>query len=205
MWTPLIAAHALTAGVALLLGPVVLLRRRKGDGPHRLLGAVWLVAMYVVCLTSFGITELRPGRFSWIHGLSAFTLVGLTLGVRAAVRADVRAHRAHMVGAYLGLLGAFLAASAVPGRLVPRLVDERPLLAVAALVLVVGVAGVACRAAGVLPSLPRPHLRARSSGSGLGVGRSVAPQHHGQHRCPPDDDGERPDRRDRGRGVSSRQ
>lgn len=135
----LVAAHAFGAGVALLVGPVVL-ARRKGDRRHRMLGRVWLLDMYWVSLSSFGITELRPGSLSWIHGLSAFTVVMITLGWRAAVRGRVALHRRRMVGSYLGLVGAFLGAVAVPQRAVPQLVVHRPLVAALAAAAVAAVA-----------------------------------------------------------------
>src|SRR4051812_2595294 len=118
-WTLLIAAHATGALLALVLGAVMVVRR-KGDLDHRRLGRVWMIVMYWVVLSSFGITRLHPGRFSWIHGLSVWTFISLTVAWRAARRGDVRSHRAWVLGSYAGLLGAFAGAVAVPVRLVPR-------------------------------------------------------------------------------------
>lgn len=118
-FTPLVAGHATAATLAMVLGAVNAVRRRRGDPAHRLIGRVWAAAMYLTAGSSFWIQDLRPGSFSWIHGLSVLTLVTLTLGLWRARRGDVRAHAANMIGTYLGLLGAFVGVVAVPSRLVP--------------------------------------------------------------------------------------
>ncbi len=139
--TPLIAAHALGASLALVLGAWQLLRRPRGDRAHRRVGRVWVVAMYWTVLSSFFITELDPGHFSWIHGLSLLTFVTLTAGTWAAVLGRVALHRQFMTGSYLGLLGAFVGAVAVPSRDIPQLVVNRPVV-VAAAVLALAVVSV---------------------------------------------------------------
>ena len=126
--TPLIAAHAAGASLALVLGAWQLLRRPRGDRAHRRVGRVWVVAMYWTVLSSFFITELEPGHFSWIHGLSALTFVTLTAGTWAAVLGRIAVHRQFMTGSYLGLLGAFAGAVAVPSRDIPPLLVHRPVV-----------------------------------------------------------------------------
>ena len=111
--TQLILPVHLAAALALVLGAIVLLRT-KGDAPHRLLGRLWVALMLVVSLTSFGIT--RAGQFSWIHGLSLVTLLALAGAIRSIRRGNRRGHRRFMLGACLGLVGAFAGALA-PGRL----------------------------------------------------------------------------------------
>jgi len=37
--------------------------------------------MYWTIISSFFIQQLRPGHFSWIHGLSVFTFVTLSMGL----------------------------------------------------------------------------------------------------------------------------
>src|SRR3954467_1861847 len=133
-WNLLIAAHAAGAALALMLGGYVVVRRPKGDRLHRRLGRVWVVTMYWVAFSSFGITQLTPGHFSWIHGLSAWTIVSLTVAVWAAKTGRIRMHRQYMVGSYLGLVGAGLAATAFPIRLVPQTILHAPLLALAVVV-----------------------------------------------------------------------
>ncbi len=118
-WTLLIAAHACAALLALGLGAAMVVRT-KGDETHRRVGRVWLILMYWVSLSSFGITRLRPGHFTWIHLLSLWTLFSLTMSWRYARTGDLRHHRRWATGSYGGLLGAFLGAVAVPARLIPR-------------------------------------------------------------------------------------
>jgi len=121
-----IALHASAATVALLLGGYNLRRRSKGDRTHRLVGRVWVVVMYWTVLSSFAIQRLRPGHFTWIHGLSVFTFLTLTVGLVAAWRHRVDLHRRFMTGSYLGLLGAFLGAVAVPVRDIPQWAVHHP-------------------------------------------------------------------------------
>jgi uncharacterized membrane protein len=121
-----IALHAGGATIAMALGAYNLIRRTKGDRAHRWVGRVWTVAMYWTILSSFAIRELRPGRFSWIHGLSAFTFVTLTIGVWAAMTHRVAVHRNFMTGSYFGLIGAFVGAVVVPARQVPQWVVHEP-------------------------------------------------------------------------------
>ena len=122
----LIAAHAATAVLCVGLGGYALLRRRKGDTVHRLVGWSWVAGMTFVATSSFAIRDLRDGRLSLLHVLSLVTLTALVLGIRAARRHDVQAHRGNMLGSYLGLLGAFAGAVAVPDRLVPTFVVTQP-------------------------------------------------------------------------------
>ncbi|MER7001975.1 DUF2306 domain-containing protein [Dactylosporangium sp. NPDC000555] len=142
-----IPVHAAAATVSLLLGAYNLLRRTRGDRAHRLAGRVWVVAMYFTILSSFGIRALDPGHFTWIHGLSAFTFVTLSIGLWAAVTGRVRTHQRFMTGSYLGLLGAFVGAVVVPARDIPQWIVHRPVeialgavgcAAVAAAVIVAG-------------------------------------------------------------------
>src|SRR3954467_3230068 len=109
-WTVLIAAHAVGATLAVVLGGYLVLRRRKGDLLHRRVGRVWMVDMYWVTFSSFGIKELTPGHFSWIHGLSLWTIFSLSMAIWAARRHNMQQHRAWVVGTYFGLLGAGVAA-----------------------------------------------------------------------------------------------
>src|SRR3954470_3866304 len=127
-WTPLIALHAIGATFSLAVGAMVMLRRRKGDRAHRRVGRLWMAAMYWTAGSSFGIRALHPGHLSWIHGLSAWTLVSLTVALWAARTHRRRLHRDFVVGSYFGLVGAGLAAMAFPVRLAPQLLVHRPLV-----------------------------------------------------------------------------
>jgi hypothetical protein len=82
--------------------------------------------MYLTVLSSFLIRELRPGELTLIHALSVFTFGTLTTGVIAAVRGNVGLHRRMMTGSWLGVVGAFVGAVAVPTRTLPQLAVHQP-------------------------------------------------------------------------------
>jgi uncharacterized membrane protein len=112
---PIIALHVALAVSALAIGGFVL-AGRKGTGSHRLLGRLWVCLMVGVAVSSFWIFELRDGAGpSWIHLLSAWTLISLAAAVWFIRHGNVRAHRGFMIGTFAGLLGAGIAAMA-PGR-----------------------------------------------------------------------------------------
>ena len=99
-WTPVIATHAALAGTALVVGGTVL-ARRKGTPSHRVLGWTWVLLMASVASSSFAI---RFNGFSWIHGLSVYTLFALVFGVANARRRNIRAHRITMISIFVGAL-----------------------------------------------------------------------------------------------------
>jgi uncharacterized membrane protein len=109
----MIPFHLSFALGALLLG-VLIMVLRKGTSLHRILGRTWAAAMLAVALSSFWIRS--SGGFSWIHLLSAWTVIALACAVYFIRRGNVKAHRRFMVGTLLGLAGAGLGALA-PGRL----------------------------------------------------------------------------------------
>lgn len=133
-WNVLIALHALGATLSLMVGLVVLRTPHKGNLFHRRLGMVWMGAMYWTVLSSFWVRQLRPGHFSWIHGLSVWTFFSLTMALWAARTGRRAVHKQWVVGSYLGLVGAGLAAMAFPVRLAPQLLVHRPLVFAAAVV-----------------------------------------------------------------------
>jgi uncharacterized membrane protein len=132
-WTPLVAAHVIAALYVLVLGPLNIFRRRR-DHAHRIIGYTWVAGMYFVCFSSFWI--VTDGHFSWLHGLSAFTIITVTLGLVSAIRRNIVAHRANMIGSYIGTVTAFVFAAAVPGRAIPQLLADDPGTAVVVAVLV---------------------------------------------------------------------
>jgi uncharacterized membrane protein len=117
-WNALLASHVIAALFVLAIGPLQIFRRRR-DRIHRSMGYLWVAAMYYVCTSSFWI--VTEGHFTWLHGLSAFTLVTVTLGLVSAIRGNIPAHLGNMVGSYVGIAVAFVFAVAVPGRAIPRL------------------------------------------------------------------------------------
>jgi uncharacterized membrane protein len=117
MAAPPLLLHLSSATTGLVLGAFIL-AARKGTGPHRLLGRLWVAVMILAALSSFRLTGLREG-WSVIHLLSVWTLIALAFAVYFIRQGDVKRHKAFMVGTYLGLVGAALGALA-PGRLVYR-------------------------------------------------------------------------------------
>lgn len=96
-------SHIATIVLALLLTPVMLLRRR-GDRLHRRLGWLWASAMALTAVLTFWIRGLNQGSLSLIHVLSAWTLVQVPLIVWAARRHDHRKHRNAVRGMVAGAL-----------------------------------------------------------------------------------------------------
>ena len=95
--------HVATIGIALALTPVMMLRRR-GDRPHRVLGWVWVLSMAATAVASFFVRVINPGSFSLIHILSAWTLIQLPLIVWSAKRHRHVAHRRSVNGMVTGAL-----------------------------------------------------------------------------------------------------
>ena len=120
-WNVLLASHVIAALFVLAIGPVQIFRRRR-DRIHRTMGYLWVAAMYYVCFSSFWIVS--DGHFSWLHGLSAFTIVTVTLGLVSAIRGNIKSHLGNMVGSYIGIAVAFVFAVSLPGRAIPRLLAE---------------------------------------------------------------------------------
>ncbi|MGM0931635.1 MAG: DUF2306 domain-containing protein [Actinomycetota bacterium] len=119
-WTFLIAIHAVAASYSILFGAFQLLRRTKGGSVHRTIGRIWVFAMYVMTLTSFGIQTLNGG-FTWLHGLAVFTFFTVSVGLWAARKKKIQAHRSFMRGSYFGVLGAFIGVVVVPERRIPQM------------------------------------------------------------------------------------
>ena len=95
--------HLVTIVIAVGLTPVMLLRRR-GDRRHRVLGWVWVSAMTLTALLSFNLRVINPGGFSFIHLLSAWTLVQVPLIVWTARKHNVVRHRRAVRGMVIGAL-----------------------------------------------------------------------------------------------------
>jgi uncharacterized membrane protein len=112
MLPPVGWVHLVTILVATFLTPLMLLRR-KGDRPHRLLGRVWAAAMLLTAITSlffkvrgddvssYGVFS---GDFSPIHILSVFVLVMVPVAVLRARRHDRAGHEGAIRGLVIGAL-----------------------------------------------------------------------------------------------------
>jgi len=112
---PVIALHALAALVALALGALLMLAR-KGRAFHRLAGWAWVLLVAVVAISSLFITNLTPGRYSLIHLLTGWTMIGLPLAVIWAKRRDVVRHRRLMMGLFYGGFAINIFVAFIPGR-----------------------------------------------------------------------------------------
>ena len=113
-WTPIIVVHATCAAAALVLGATVL-ARRKGTSSHRAFGWLWVMLMATVATVSFWIYR---ERWSWIHGLSIWTLIALTYGVHQARHHRLKSHRATMISLFVGALLITGLFTLLPGRLI---------------------------------------------------------------------------------------
>ena len=120
---PLLAApgviqiHAFAAMAAFLLG-IVQFIGRKGTIPHRSVGAIWVLLMLTVAISSFWIHEIRlVGPWSPIHLISIFTLVMLPLGVWRAHTHRVNAHKWTMISIFIGALVIAGLFTLLPGRI----------------------------------------------------------------------------------------
>jgi uncharacterized membrane protein len=111
-----IQLHVLGAVTAFVVG-IVLLRGVKGSGLHRKLGYTWVAAMGLTAISSFFITGLNGHNYSFIHGISAWTVIALPMAVAAARRRDIRKHARGMTNAFVGgllIAGLF---TFLPGRM----------------------------------------------------------------------------------------
>ena len=109
-WQPLIDAgpvvqlHAGGALVALVLGGIVLWRR-KGGTAHRALGRAFVAAMLATAASALWINDIRlVGPFSPLHVFSVVVAVNMALAVLAARDGRIDKHRTIMRGTYLGAL-----------------------------------------------------------------------------------------------------
>lgn len=122
-WLPQIIVHAALALACLLLGAMILLRR-KGTTVHRVLGWIWVSAMMVVAILSFWIRT--SGGFSLIHVLSVVTPIFLVRGVYRARTHQVAGHRRTMLGLFVGALLVAGLFTLMPYRLIGHLVWGMP-------------------------------------------------------------------------------
>ena len=74
----MIAFHTILGFLALVAGLIVLIRP-KGNRFHRICGRIYVAAMVLLCLTSFGIQELFEG-FGAFHVLAIVSLVSVAGG-----------------------------------------------------------------------------------------------------------------------------
>jgi uncharacterized membrane protein len=120
--SPVIGVHVLAAFAAFGLGAVILFRR-KGSGPHRLAGRLWVGLMVMVAGSSFFIHTIRMwGPWSAVHLLSIATLAALAYAVAMARSGNIPAHARVMKASYLGALGLAGVFTLAPGRIMNHVV-----------------------------------------------------------------------------------
>ncbi|MEI9964343.1 MAG: DUF2306 domain-containing protein [Caulobacteraceae bacterium] len=107
-------AAAIAAGAVLMTGP-------KGRLMHRTLGWVFVVSMVVTAVAALFIHGPEGFRFNVLQLFSAWTLVGVPIGLVAARRHNVALHSRMMTGFYLGSLLFAGVVAFMPGRLMWRL------------------------------------------------------------------------------------
>lgn len=120
--SPVIQIHAFAAMAAFVIGLTQLLRR-KGDGPHRAAGYLWVVLMLAIALSSFWIHGIDQWRgFSLIHLLSVWTLITIPLAVFYARRGQISAHKKWMISLFFGALVIAGLFTFLPGRIMSHVV-----------------------------------------------------------------------------------
>ncbi len=94
-----------------------LLSGRKGGGLHRTFGYMWMVTMTLTADSSFFLTGLNGNSYSPIHALSAWTIIFLPIGLAAARRGNIAAHRKHMTSLFTGGMAIAGLFTFLPGRM----------------------------------------------------------------------------------------
>ncbi|MFD3444462.1 DUF2306 domain-containing protein [Microbacteriaceae bacterium 4G12] len=156
-WTPLIVFHAFFAALALPLGAFQLLRPRRGDRWHVLVGRVWAVSIVLTSVPSFWIGGYSTFLALFLKFLAVVSIVSVLIGWISARRGDRANHAGFMTGAYLGLVGAFIGVITVPHRRIPsafRVYPEEALFAVLAVLSIAAGILVVTRLASRQPQRP---------------------------------------------------
>ena len=119
---PLVFFHLVTAVSALVIGTVVMLRR-KGTGSHRAWGWAWVLLMAGTTVASAFIRDYRMPNIAGItpiHFFTVFVAFNLPRGIWYIRQGNVPAHRKTMRGMYIGgciVAGVF---TLLPGRFLGR-------------------------------------------------------------------------------------
>ena len=119
-YTQLAYLHLATVVPAFAIGAFQLFRR-KGTPSHKLLGKIYMVLMLATGLITLAMpAEVGPrllGHFGFIHAFSLLALYSVPAAYFAVRRGNIQAHRANMIGLYIGgilIAGAFAFS---PGRM----------------------------------------------------------------------------------------
>lgn len=115
---PLIALHLFAALIALVIGSVVM-ARRKGTVNHKMLGWTWVVLMATVAISSAFIRDYHLPNiagYTPIHGFTAFVAFSLPMGIVRIRRGDVAGHRRIMKRMFVGACVVAGLFTLLPGR-----------------------------------------------------------------------------------------
>ncbi len=109
-----VALAAFAVGLFQLVAP-------KGTIPHRIIGWSWIIFMTVIAVTSLFIRNVNHGHFSFIHILTAITLIQIPLIVYFARTHQIQKHGAAAYGLFMGALLIAGLLTFIPGRLMWQL------------------------------------------------------------------------------------
>ncbi len=121
---PVVFIHLVTAFAALLLG-IVMLARRKGTTSHRALGYLWVALMASTALATVFIRDYRMPNvagFTPIHLFTVMVAVSLPRAIWQVRHGNVIGHRSTMRRMFIGgcvLAGVF---TLLPGRFLGNMV-----------------------------------------------------------------------------------
>lgn len=121
---PVVFFHLVTAFAALLLG-IVILARRKGTGSHRALGWAWALAMGSTAVASAFIRDYQLPNlagYTPIHFFTLYVAVTLPLAIWFARSGRIPAHRRTMQGMFFGACVVAGLFTLLPGRFLGQLV-----------------------------------------------------------------------------------
>jgi uncharacterized membrane protein len=126
---PLIFFHLVTAFGALIIG-LVLLTRRKGTADHRWLGWTWVALMASTAVAAAFIRDYRmPNLFGFtpIHGFVLLVAYQLPRGIWFIRRGNIGGHRATMQGLFKGACVIAFVFTLLPGRFLGTLLWKNAL------------------------------------------------------------------------------
>lgn len=109
-----VAIAAFAVGLFQLAAP-------KGTIPHRVIGWAWLIFMTVIAVSSLFIRNVNHGHFSFIHILSAITLIQIPVIIYLARTHQIQKHGAAAYGLFMGALLIAGLLTFIPGRLMWQL------------------------------------------------------------------------------------
>ena len=127
MYQVLLYTHLGTVLAAFPIGGWLLLNP-KGTRVHRWLGKPYMALMFSTALISLALpATVGPsllGHFGLIHLLSVLVLFNVVLAILAIKQGNVRSHRNHMVGVYLGGIVVAGIFAFMPGRFMHELMQQ---------------------------------------------------------------------------------